>query len=133
MKRLALLLALAPFAAFAEPHVAARTLPAGTVIAPEDIMGGADRDAGDVLGLQTRTVIYEGRPIHPTRLSQPYLVNRNQLVTIAYETPLMRIEAEGRALDPGQQDQVIRVLNLSSRSTVSGRVAADGSVIVQRN
>ena len=42
----------------------------------------------------------------------------------------LRILTEGRALARGGVGDVIRVMNLSSRTTVSGRIAADGSVHV---
>lgn len=123
--------------AFADTLVAARTLAAGTVIQDDDVIvqpsddpGGAS--LGEVLGMQTRAMIYEGRPIHPSRLIEPVLVARNQVVRLAYVTPLMRIEAEGRALEAGQAGQFIRVMNLSSRTTVSGRVEPDGTIIVQQ-
>lgn len=130
-------LALLAAPAHADNLVAARTLAAGTVIQHEDVavepsddMGGAS--LGEVLGLQTRVTIYEGRQIHPSRLIEPVLVARNQVVRLAYITASMRIEAEGRALDAGQAGQVIRVMNLSSRTTVSGQVEPDGTVIVQQ-
>lgn len=137
MRWLVIPLALIAAPAFADTLVAARTLAAGTVIQDEDVLiqpsddpGGAS--LGEVLGMQTRAMIYEGRPIHPSRLIEPVLVARNQVIRLAYQTPLMRIEAEGRALEPGQAGQVIRVMNLSSRTTVSGRVEPDGTVIVQK-
>lgn len=133
----ALPLALISAPAFADTLVAARTLAAGTVIQDEDVLvepseSPATASLDEVLGMQTRVTIYEGRPIHPSRLTEAVLVARNQVVRLAYVTPMMRIEAEGRALDAGQAGQVIRIMNLSSRTTVSGRVEPDGSVIVQQ-
>lgn len=130
MKKLAILMILLPVSGFADPLTAARTLPAGTVIEAEHIAVAPDSmvDLDGVIGMQTRTTIYEGKPIHPSRLASPQLVNRNQIVPISYETPLMTIQTEGRALEAGQVGQVIRVMNLSSKATVSGEVFADGTV-----
>ena len=59
-------------------------------------------------------------------------VKRNQIVTLAYEKAALRIEAEGRALGAGGIGEVIRVMNSTSRVTVSGRIAADGTVVVEQ-
>lgn len=136
MRWLIIPLALIAAPAMADTLVAARTIAAGSVIQDEDVLvEPSDSPDGallaEVLGMQTRVMIYEGRPIHPSRLIEPVLVARNQVVRLAYVTALMRIEAEGRAMEAGQAGQVIRVMNLSSRTTVSGRVEPDGTVIVQ--
>lgn len=135
MRWLALLFFLHPAMVLGEGVYAARTLPSGTILQDEDI--SLDRDdlseevLRSMLGQQTRVTIYEGRPISAAHLTAPHIVTRNQIVVLAYETALMRIETEGRALEAGQEGQIIRVMNLTSRTTVSGRVTSDGTVIVQ--
>ena len=54
---------------------------------------------------------------------------RNQIVRIAYDTGALRIEAEGRALSEGAAGDLVRVMNLSSRKTISAVVAADGMLL----
>ncbi|RDD94260.1 flagella basal body P-ring formation protein FlgA [Paracoccus pantotrophus] len=138
MRGLVLLLMLLPQGTLAGSVVANRTLPAGTVIAAGDVSLVPDQPGGieeiaAVLGQQLRVMVYQGRRIDPSTLTAPTLVGRNQIVTIAYEKAALRIEAEGRALSAGSAGQVIRVMNNASRVTVSGRVAADGTVIVRQN
>lgn len=138
MRYLALLLLLLPHSALAGAALATRTLPAGTVIAAGDVVLAADQDGGlqdvsQVVGQQLRVMVYEGRRIDPSFLSAPMLIGRNQIVTITYQKSALRIEAEGRALSAGSVGQIIRVMNNASRVTVSGRVAADGTVIVAQN
>ncbi|MDF3856309.1 flagellar basal body P-ring formation chaperone FlgA [Paracoccus sp. P2] len=138
MRGLVLLLMLLPQGTLAGSVVANRTLPAGTVIAAGDVSLVPDQPGGieeiaAVLGQQLRVMVYQGRRIAPSTLTAPTLVGRNQIVTIAYEKAALRIEAEGRALSAGSAGQVIRVMNNASRVTVSGRVAADGTVIVRQN
>ena len=136
IRPLLLLLILAPVPALAGSLVAARTLPAGTILTADDLR---TTEAADQLippgfiGLQTRQTIYEGRAIAASQLTAPTLVDRNQSVTIAYESRFLRIEAEGRALSAGSLGQMIRVMNNNSRMVVSGRVAADGTVLVHKN
>ena len=139
MGRLALILALIlPIPALAEGLVAARLLRAGTVLGPGDVkvdtaIEGPVADPREVFGLQLRVTLSANRPLEPEYLAPPMLVARNQTVTIAYQKGALRIETEGRALSAGAQGDVIRVMNSASRVTVAGRVAADGSVIVDQN
>lgn len=135
--RWALCLALLPGLAAAAPVTATRTLPTGTVLSESDLKVAddqADRAAvlGTMVGLETRVMIYEGKPVSPAQLSAPTLVERNQIVTLAYISQNIRIDAEGRALSSGHAGQTIRVMNLSSRTTISGQVAPDGTVVVQQ-
>ena len=137
MRGLILAFAFVPLGVSAETITASRTLTAGTVITADDILIDGAPNPGRVealglAGLETKVMVYEGKAVNPARLTEPTLIDRNQIVTIAYETPALRIEAEGRALSAAQAGQIIRVLNLSSRITVSGRVAADGTVIVEQ-
>ncbi len=128
------LLAMWPLAAAADESVAARTLPAGTILTAADVALAPTPRAGplppDVIGRQTRVAIYQGRPILAAQLATPTLVARNQLVTLAYESAALRIETEGRALGAGGAGDVIRVMNLSSRATISARINPDGTVTV---
>lgn len=138
MRYLALLLLALPQPSLAGALLATRTLPAGTVLSAEDVTLSAEAeglapDVAQVVGLQLRAMVYQGRRIDPSQLGAPTLVERNQIVTLAYERSALRIEAEGRALSAGSAGQVIRVMNSASRVTVSGRVAQDGTVIVTQN
>lgn len=128
---LAVMLAL-PGAAGAEV-LALRTLPAGTVIGAGDIDPGEGTPPAalaEILGQQTRTIVYAGRPVTPAQLAPPRLVERNQLVTLAYEAGALSIRAEGRAMAAGAAGEVIRVMNLASRSTVLATIRADGVLTV---
>lgn len=49
---------------------------------------------------------------------------------LSYRLGALEIRAEGRALSRGGVGDEIRVMNLSSRTTVSGRIAEDGAVHV---
>ena len=134
MRCLAILLALLPLPLAADEITALRTLPAGTILGDGDLVDASTERVGltraDAVGKQLRVAVYEGRPITAGVLSAPRLVARNQLVTLSYETPALRIEAEGRALGAGGAGDTIRVMNLSSRATLLARINADGTVTV---
>lgn len=129
-----LLLCATPLAA--ESLVAVRTLPAMTVIAPEDIMlvdakiPNALTEASPAIGRETKIAIYAGRPIRAADLSSPTVVERNGVVPLIYSEGPLNIRTEGRALARGTAGETIRIMNLSSRTTVSGRIGPDGSVYV---
>ena len=133
---LALVLAIAPGsgASASEAVTAARTLPAGTILSHSDFAPEAfDNPASEALvGMETKVTIYQGKPIVLAQLGAPTLVSRNQLITLVFVAKSFRIETEGRALGAGRLGETIRVMNLSSRTTLSGQVAADGSVIIQQ-
>ncbi len=113
---------------------AARDLPAGTIIGPsdlawiEEVPGGID-DPAQAIGKQARVAIYEGRPVVPGALRAPVLVSRNQIVRVAFDSGPLRIETEGRALSEGAAGDVVRVMNLASRNTISALVNADGTLV----
>lgn len=134
MMWLILILALLPFSVAADELAATRHLPAGTIIAEADIITVASARAGlspdEAIGKQLRTASYEGRPIQRGQLTEPTLVSRNQAVTLAYETPALRIETEGRALGAGAAGDIIRVMNIASRATLMARVNPDGTLTV---
>lgn len=114
---------------------AARTLPAGTVIAAGDLRAvDSDRpglrEPSDAIGLQTRITIYEGRPIHANLLQAPRLISRNQIVRLTFQRGVLRIDTQGRAMSDGASGDVVRVMNLDSRNTITARVQPDGSLLV---
>ncbi|OYX41637.1 MAG: flagella basal body P-ring formation protein FlgA [Rhodobacterales bacterium 32-67-9] len=136
--RLALTLLFAALASpvSAETLVAVRTLRAQTILAPDDltviagIVPGTASDPTEAIGLETRVAIYQGRPIRLADLGPPAIVDRNQSVVLSYVAGPLTITAEGRALGRGGVGDRIKVMNVASRTTVTGIVAADGSVRV---
>jgi flagellar basal body P-ring formation protein FlgA len=133
----ALCLTLAAPPVFAEALEATRTLRAGQVIGPDDVttgtraaLPGLVTDAAEAVGMEARVTLYPGRAIPLASLSPPALVERNQLVTLIFRQGGLEIRAEGRALGRGAADEAVRVMNLASRSTVSGRVSGPATVSV---
>ena len=114
--------------------VAARDLPAGSVVTEADLawdenVTGGLTDPDLAIGKQVRVAIYAGRPVVAGALRTPVLVSRNQMVRIAFDTGQLRIEVDGRALSEGAAGDLVRVMNLSSRKTISAVVAADGTLL----
>lgn len=132
-------LALIPLPAVADSLVATRTIRAMAVVEPDDLtlveadIPGALQDAALIVGLEARVTLYAGRPIRPGDVGPPATVERNQIVPLSYRAGGLLILAEGRALSRGGAGDVIRVMNLASRTTVSGQIGADGQVQVGPN
>jgi len=127
-----------PLPALADAVVAARVLRPGTLLTADLVQrdptqDGVIGDVGQILGQEVRVLVSKGRVIEPAFLAAPTLVARNQIVTLVYERAALRIEAEGRALNAGGAGQMIRAMNNASRATVSGRIAPDGTVLVDAN
>ncbi len=134
MLRLALALILAASCALADSVVATRTIRPKEIIATADVALAANQggigDLSAAIGQEARVALYAGRPIQPGDIGPPALVDRNDLVTLIYDTGLLTISTDGRALGRGAAGELIRVMNLSSRTTVSGRIRPDGSIEV---
>ena len=133
------LLVLVPFPALADSLVATRVIAAQTELTAEDItlvameIPGAMTDAAAAIGQEARVAIYPGRPIRATDLGQAALVERNQIIPLAYVAGGLTILTEGRALSRGGVGAVIEVMNLASRATVSAEIGADGVARVGPN
>lgn len=137
MKRLfaLALILLAPELA-AEILVPVRTIRAKEIIAAEDFsakdadVAGAVSDPYDLVGQEARVSLYPGRPIRFDDIGPPAIVGRNDIVSLVFSQGTLRIVAEGRALGRGAAGDTIRAMNLSSRTTVTGRIQSDGSIEV---
>lgn len=118
----------------AEIMVPNRTIRPGEIIASHDLIEKEGNVAGaavavqDLAGLEARVALYPGRPVPLAHVGPPAIVDRNQLVMLVYRSDGLHIVAEGRALGRGARGDFIRVMNLASRSTVTGRVAANGTI-----
>ena len=123
--------------ALADAVLAARTMRASSILTSADLtqsdadIPGSYGDAYELIGMETRVVLYAGRPILRGDVGPPAIVDRNQVVPLIYAGGGLHIVTEGRALGRGAAGEVIRIMNLSSRTTVSGTVMSDGSVRVR--
>lgn len=132
-----LLLCLSGQMAVAEIVVPTRTIRAREIITAEDIalksatVAGAISHPSDVIGKEARVALYAGRPMRAADVGVPALIGRNQIVPLVFTRGGLSIHTEGRALDRAAAGETVRVMNLSSRATVSGIVRADGTIEVR--
>jgi len=132
------ILLLTALPAFGETLVAARTIPAQTILTETDftvtdrITPGAVQNPADIIGKEARVALFAGRPIRMADVTIPAVVERNQIVPLQYEKYGLIISTDGRALGRAGPGDTIRVMNIGSRATVSATIGSDGTAYVQR-
>jgi flagella basal body P-ring formation protein FlgA len=82
------------------------------------------------VGMQARKSIRAGQPVRNADLAKPDLVQRDQSVTLLYESAGLYLTVRGKAIEGGTEGDVVSVLNLQSKRTVSGVVIGRGQVAV---
>jgi flagella basal body P-ring formation protein FlgA len=88
----------------------------------------ASRDRA--VGMQVRRQLRAGQALRLADLSKPDLVTRDQAVTLVYESAGLYLTIRGKAIENGTEGDVVNVLNLQSKRTVSGIVVGRGQVSV---
>jgi flagella basal body P-ring formation protein FlgA len=83
------------------------------------------------LGMQVRRSMRAGQSLRAADLVKPDLVQRDQSVTVIYDSPGLYLTTRGKALDSGTEGDVVTVLNPQSKRTVTGIVTGRGQVTIQ--
>jgi flagella basal body P-ring formation protein FlgA len=136
MTRWTLIAALLAAPAAAQSVAPAQTVRAGEPLRPAEMVvldrsvPGAFARPSDLAGLEARRTLHPGRPILHADVGLPTVVRRNTLVEIVFARGALEMRTGGRALDAAAEGEPVRVLNLISRSTVTGVATASGDVRV---
>ncbi len=123
--------------ALADVIIATRTIRPQEILGPSDLLlqEGTDQSEvtlADLIGQEARVALYAGRPVRPGDVGPPAVIERNQVVPLMYSRGGLEIMTEGRSLDRAGIGDQVRVMNLASRATVSGRVTASGRILVSQ-
>jgi flagellar basal body P-ring formation protein FlgA len=97
---------------------------------PKAEVGGDAAGRDRVAGMQARRQLRAGQPLKLADLVKPDLVQRDQAVTLIYEATGLYLTVRGKALDGGTEGDVVSVLNLQSKRTVTGTVIGRGQVAI---
>lgn len=130
------LFVLLPSVALGDSLVATRVIKAQETLVADAVtlvaadIPGAVTDPAQALGQEARIAIYPGRAILAENLGPSAMIERNQIVTLTYQAAGLAIRTEGRALARGGAGEVIEVMNLTSKSKLTGRIWPDGTVTV---
>ncbi len=126
-----------PTTTFGEVVVAARTIRSHSILTAEDLIIQKTRpndavvNLSDYIGLETRVVLYEGRPVSLSDVGPAAVIERNQIVKIVFVQGAIQISAEGRSLSRAGIGEGVKVMNLDSRNTVFGIASENGSIVVR--
>jgi len=122
-----------------EAAVLTRSVERNEVLKSSDVMVerrpkaevGTDAASRDrAVGMQARRQLRAGQAMRVADLVKPDLVQRDQAVTIIYETPGLYLTVRGKAAEGGTEGDVVSVMNLQSKRTVSGVVTGRGQVTI---
>jgi flagella basal body P-ring formation protein FlgA len=97
---------------------------------PKAEVGNDAAGRESAVGMQARRQLRAGQALRVTDLAKPDLVTRDQNVTLIYESSGLYLTIRGKALEGGTEGDVVNVLNLQSKRTVSGVVVGRGQVSV---
>jgi len=122
-----------------EAAVLTRNVDRGEVLKSSDVIterrpkaeaGGDAAARGQAVGMQMRRQLRAGQAVRAADLGKPDLVQRDDNVTLIYETTGLYLTMRGKAIDGGAEGDTVSVLNLQSKRTVSGVVIGRGQVAI---
>src|SRR3954451_21486950 len=97
---------------------------------PKAEVGGDAASRDRAVGMQARRQLRAGQAVRVADLVKPDLVQRDQNVTLIYETPGLYLTVRGKAIEGGTEGDVVNVMNLQSKRTISGVVTGRGQVSI---
>lgn len=87
-------------------------------------------DKKQIIGMEAKKNLRKGSTIQTNEIDRPLLVNRNQLVSIVFNTPSMNLTAKGQAKESGSEGDLIKVVNTRSNKTIQARITSEATVVV---
>ena len=125
-----------------EIPVAARRILKGEIINKSDLrwlkvrtsrlQNDAISNLEDLIGKTPRRGIREGQAIRSSTIQRPVLIKKGSLVTIILRAKKMLLTAQGKALQPGSEGDVIRIANTQSNHTIEAEVIGSGRAAVRQ-
>jgi flagella basal body P-ring formation protein FlgA len=122
-----------------EAAVLTRDVQHGDILKSSDVMTerrakaevGSDAAARNLaVGMQMRRQARAGQALRVADLAKPDLVQRDDNVTLIYESAGLYLTIRGKAMENGTEGDVVNVTNLQSKRTVSGVVIGRGQVAI---
>ncbi len=118
-----------------------RALPKGSPISTDDLgtketyVSDNDliypNDLHDVAGKVLKRDIAPGMVLTTLILESPQVIHRGEIVTLVVENKQLLVSTKGKAQEPGKVGEKIRVKNLTTDRELIGKVANDGTVMVE--
>ncbi|MCZ8181527.1 MAG: flagellar basal body P-ring formation chaperone FlgA [Beijerinckiaceae bacterium] len=84
----------------------------------------------DLTGMIPRRTLKAGEPIRNSDLAKPILVEKNQIVTVLYNSGGLNLSMRGRSQNSGSMGEAIRVQNPQSKRIVEGVVTGQAQITI---
>jgi flagellar basal body P-ring formation protein FlgA len=88
----------------------------------ERIAGDVVAEVAELVGRTPRRPLRAHEPLRAGDVQVPIVVHKGDLVTVFLETPLMRLSAQGKALEDGPMGAAIRIANTKSNRIIDAIV-----------
>ena len=98
------------------------------VSSPDHRLVGYFEKLDDVIGRKTNRSLNVNQAVRNRHLEIDWLVEKDQIVTIETQIGGVTVAGSGLALDNAQMDDLLKVLNQSSKVVVEGRVVSEKKV-----
>lgn len=99
-------------------------------IKSDDVTANLISNPDSVIGMVATRMLEPNKPLRLNELTAQRLVERGQEITILYAAGPLQLTAKGKAMQHGQEDDVVQVVNLGSNLTLDARVTGNGVVTV---
>ncbi len=87
----------------------------------------------ELVGKTPKRGLREGVPIRSSAIQDPILVEKGSLVTIILRADKMLLTAQGKAMQPGSDGDIIRITNTQSNKSIEAEVIGSGRVAVRQS
>lgn len=87
--------------------------------------------SAELVGTIATRALAAGQPINRLHVRTARAVMRDSGVKVVFNRPGISLAGSGKALEDGNVGEMVRVLNLATRTTLSGQVVADGVVEIR--
>ncbi|WP_068085676.1 flagellar basal body P-ring formation chaperone FlgA [Polycladidibacter stylochi] len=83
-----------------------------------------------IVGMAVKHPLPAGKAITARDITQPTLVERGSAITLFYQIPGMRLTAQAKAMNAGGLQDIIEVMNLTTRKRLFATVTGQGQATV---
>jgi flagella basal body P-ring formation protein FlgA len=116
----------------------ARSLAAGEIVQPEDLIWGkaagapsdAPRDADAVIGKAAKRPLREGAAAAMRDVSAPQVIKSGDIIAVAFESGGIRLVLQARAMGAAAAGEPLNVMNPSSRKVIQVVALGPGEAAV---
>lgn len=87
-------------------------------------------DISELVGKEAKRTLHRNKPVVMSSVGSMTTIHRNDQVTVKFHKGSLEIQTIGRAMESGGEGDLIRVMNLESKKTISGLITKNGEIDV---